>query len=245
MEIIKKTNKSILVLWFIVIVLIILTFVFKFLVKNESVVSFLLSLTGVTAMLAIALHNFSKIDKSTKETISAILESSKKQIEEFRRFIQEIKEINLGLSNVSKSLEVVSKDIQTRQRQTPSLYATFGGNFNQIDLKSGEEHEIELLVRNSGVIAATNPSWTIFFPPEIKVIETKGVDIVPQGRGTKHEGYIGVCIDQSIISAKTRCLFRIKIKTEPTTIGLFEIPYNCSSENSPHNADKLLINFIG
>lgn len=245
MEIIKKINKLTGMLWLIVIILIIVIFIFKFLVKNESVVNLLLGFMGVVAMLAVASHNFSKIDQSTKETTGAIVGSSKKQIEELRSFIQEIKETNFILSNVSKSLEIVSKDVQIRQKQVSILYATFGGDFNQIDIKSGEECEIELLTRNNGVIAAINPSWKIFFPPEIEVIEARGADIVPQKRGSKHEGYIGVCINQSTISALSRLTFKIKIKTEPIIIGLLEIPYSCSSNDSPHNADKLLINVIG
>jgi len=245
MKIMKKTDKSRWGLWFIVIVLVILIFIFKFLVKNESIVNFLLSLIGVVAMLAIALHNFSKIDESTKETVNAILESSKKQIEEFSRFIQEIKEINLGLSNLFKSLEIISKDIQTRQKQISYLTLTFGGNLDQIDLKSGEEHEIEFSIKNGGVLSATDPSWSICFPPEIKVIEAKGNDIVPQGRGTKYQGYTAVWVDQEKISAKASVSFKIKIKTESIKIGLFEIPYSCSAKDSLQNEDKLSINFIG
>lgn len=243
----KLSKKNILpyVLWLIVLIMLILVSVFYFAVKNETSVSLFLGLSGVFAMLAIALQTFYEMNKSTKKTINTILNSSKKEVEEFSNFVKEIKKTNIVLDSVSKSLEIVSNDVISRQKQAPNLYVTFKESKNQIDLRTGEECEIAFYLHNSGSINATNPDWIVLLPPTIEIVDKGSFSVAPQGLGTRYPGYIGLLTDAPTIAAKRQIPNKVKIKTERVNAGLVEIPFSCSSDNVPANSDKLLINFIG
>lgn len=221
-------------LWLTVIILLILIFIFYFKIKNITVVNLLLGLLGVCAMLAIALQTFRKMDISTRETI----EVSRKQIEE-------LKSTSITLDSVARSLKIISEDVVVRQNQTPNLYVTFVKNQNQIDLRAGEECQIEFWLHNKGVISANNPTFRIFFPSEIEIVDKGNFDLAQQGPTARHANHNGLYRNKPLIRARIYDSQRIKIKTERTNVGLVEIPCVCSGDAVPESLDKLLINFIG
>ena len=71
----------------------------------------LLSLSVYFLMLAIASHTFILMDNSAKETMNIILDSSQKQINEFKSFIEELKTTNAILESVSTNLKLIAGDI--------------------------------------------------------------------------------------------------------------------------------------
>lgn len=241
---ISRKNIFVFILWFITIILFIFVLYFYF-IRRQNAPDIFLNLLGVFAMLSIALQTFITMDRSTKETIHTLLETSQKQIEEFKSFIVELKNTNITLEGVSKSLKTVADDVISRQKLIPNLYVTFIKNQNQIDLRAGEVCEIEFYLHNSGVINASNPHWSIFLPPQIEVVDRDSFNLVQQGAGTRHENFIMLAIDQHTINAKTQIRRIAKIKTLKTNVGIIEIPFACSCDNAPQSADKLLINFIG
>lgn len=240
----RKNTTLIFLLWFITLALFILSLFFYFSKKQEAL-NISMSLLGVFAMLSIALQTFTNMDKSTKETVKTILDTSTQQIKEFKTFVDELKNTNVTLGSVSSSLKVVSDDVVSRQKLIPNLYVTFIKNQNQITLKAGEINEVEFCLHNSGVINASNPNWSIFLSPQIEIIDRGSFKLVPQGVGTPHENYNMLYFSSRTIDAKSQLRFKIKIKTNPTNLGVSEIPFSCSCDNAPQNADKLLINYFG
>lgn len=151
---------------------------------------------------------------------------------------------NIALDSAAKSLKIISEDIIAKQKQTPNLYVTFRGNRNQIDLKSGEECQIEFWLHNSGVISANNPTFRIFLPLEIEIVDKKSFNLAPQSSSARFRSHNGLYMNLSLIRANIWESQRVKIKTESTNAGLIEIPFVCSADTVPESQDKVLMNFI-
>lgn len=241
---ISKKNILVVTLWSITACVFIAVLYFYF-TGRQNALSVSLGLLVVFAMLSIALQTFMYMNNSTKETINIILKTSQNQIEELKGFVGKLKDTNVTLDTVAKSLKIVADDVVSRQKLIPNLYVTFIRSQNQIDLRAGEICEVDFYLHNSGVINASNSHWSIFFPPQIEITDKGRLGLVRQGSGTRHENYTMLYRDQRTMNAKAQISYKVYIKTSKTNVGLIEIPFNCSCDNAPQSEDKLLINFIG
>lgn len=241
----SKINNGVKALGIAVIILFAAAIVSYF-TASETLTGFLIGLLGIAAMLTIALQTFLKMDESTKKTIKTIARSSKKQIEEFGKFVKELRQTNTILESVSESLNIVSEDVVSKQKQIPKLCMFFSKNHSQITLRAGEENQIEIRLCNLGEVNAGNPCWRLYFPPEIEIVNKGSFDkAVVQGRGYWKEGYTALFKEKSYQKAGVCFSFDIKIKTQKTSVGLVELLIRCSCNNVPVRIDKLLIDFIG
>lgn len=228
--------------WIIVILLLVVLFIYT---KNETVLKLFPGLIGIFAMLAIALTTFLKMDESTQKTVKTILESSQRQINEFTTFIKELKETNILLANTVKNLDIISEDVITQQKQNPRLNITFKNNLEQIKLSTGKDCKIIIELHNNGLKNANNPQWSLFFQPNIEIVDFGSFSSKEQGPKRAYPGFVSLSYRSENMGAKKCWDFNITIKIEKTDIGLIKIPFRCSCDNVEQVNSQLLIDFVG
>jgi hypothetical protein len=241
----KKVDKEVKILWGITFILLVFAIISYF-GTSETLTGFLVGLFGVAAMLSIALQTFLKMDESTKETIKAIARTSRRQIKKFNDFIKKIEETNITLNFISESLKIVASEVTDRQKLIPSLGITFENKQEKIDIRAGEECSIVICLHNLKKVNAPNPYWSLFVPPEIKIIDQGNFKMsIQSGRGTAHPNYAMLFYSEERFEPSSFLDRDIKIMASKAKLGEFTLPFYCSCDGVEEMTGNLLINVVG
>lgn len=241
-----KRNQGLTILLYVLLGISFLSVFICFLKAKKDGLTLSLGFLGVFAMLLIAHRTLCSMEKSTIITTKTILEASNRQIKEFISFIQQIKETNVILNSVSKSLEVVSGDVLAKQEMRPNLFVAFGGGRQEIIIRAGGESEIEFDLFNGGKTNATNAEWAIFLPNEIEILDKHTFsEPVVQSSDARHPNTNMLFVRKGSVAGTEKTSHLVKIRTKKSFIRTVEIAYSCCCDNTPQNVDKLKIDFIG
>jgi hypothetical protein len=164
---------------------------------------------------------------------------------ELKSLFLEFKATNEKMTSIAESLKLLSDDVIKRESLKPLVEVSFGGGNQEINCNSGSECEIEFMLFNKTKVSAKEPSWTIFLPKKVQILEAGNFIATSQESHNRYADYTSLAYSQSKISASDGFSSKIKIKTEKAFIGKKELPFKCCCDGIPAHEGKLSINFVG
>jgi|SRR3989338_5004075 len=221
-------------LWAITGFLIALSLDYYFILQDSNSANFFLQLSVLMATLAITVKTLREASSSTHKTVKT-----------FAKMIKKSEETTEVLNQISKSMETIADDVRKKADLSANLTIKFGPNRDTLlDVNSGKECELQLIMSNHGPLNAMHPSWTILFPPEIKIVDSGVFSKTTQGPGTRHHGFVALNYK---LDTQSVAHFRktIKLTTEAAYIGKKKVFFSTSCDNERKKDGELTLNFVG
>jgi len=210
-----------------------------FLISNHLLgLTLALGLLGITIILVTIYQGMVKTDVLKSKVagdIDNILETMAAHTKKYDEIIKK-------LEAVYHDLNLLSSDLKVHRPSLPLLTVTFPNNEVEINLRTGTAKEITVFLHNMGDAVAESPTWRLFFPSDVDLLNAGKGLIVQQQHTFPFYQYPSAHFKADFIRSKTKVVEVIKLKI-PTSYpkDTVKIPFKCTAKNIAPATGELVI----